>query len=468
MSSENLEPRFFGLSTLRGRLFAWNTLTILLLTITMLVGLREGVSYSVLREEDQLLREDADEVLLIVQRSTPPNWEHVQEVLNRKATGHAPRQWYCQIFTENNVLLVQTERVPEQLSLDLALLNTPITQDDFRITQQPFTVEHENIVIRVGSSLNGVRDDMNRITEVVLVAGFIILIIAPVGGYLLANRAIRPISKIIETTARLRPSQLSERLPLQQTNDELDQLSRTINGLLDRIADYLAHHRTLMANAAHELRSPLAAMRSTSEVALHHERTSDEYKEFLGSVIEECDRLGTLVQHLLLLAESDANRLERQSTPVELHRIVQRSVDMFEGVAESRGVTLLAEVTPVVVHGDAGYLRQVVMNLLDNAIKFAPGGQVRIALSTTGTDAIITVADTGKGIATDDLPKVFERFYRTEKARTRGEGGGSGLGLSICQALVAAHGGRIQIESRLGQGTVVQVNLPLPKVERSE
>lgn len=460
-SAKRNPQRFLGLSTLRGRLFAWNTLTIMLLMVTMLVGLRQGVSYSVLREEDQLLSEDAAEVQLFIQRTAAPHWEQIQEELNRKAIGHAPRQWFCQIVNDREQLMVETDNVPIWETMPTEY-DRPATHGDFRVIQHAFADQQNTLIIRVGSSLAGVQDDVNRITKVVLVVGGFLLVMAPLGGYILANRAVRPISEIIDTTARLRPSRLTERLPIHHTNDELDQLSSTINGFLDRIADYLGHHRELMANAAHELRSPLAAMRSMSEVALNRERSPDEYREYLGSVIEECERLGTLVQHLLLLAESDANRLERQQTPVELQPIIQRSVDMFEGVAESRGVTLLAELTPVTVHGDAGYLRQVVMNLLDNAIKFSPGGQVRIALTRTDHEAIITVADTGKGIAADDLPKVFERFYRTEKARTRGQGGGSGLGLSICQALVAAHGGHIGITSRYGQGTVVQVNLPLP------
>lgn len=461
MSSAKPKRWSFGLGTLRARLFAWNTVTILLLMLTMLVGLRQGVSYSVLREEDQLLGEDADEVQLLLQRTPKPIWEQVQEEIDRKAVGHAPRQWFCQIDRLDGTPIVRTNAIPDLSSLEPDRFDAPLTENGFRVTQHRVSLPDGSVVVRVGSSLEGVREDVNRITQVVLIAGGVLLLVAPLGGYWLANRAVQPISQIIETTAGLRPSRLTERLPIHETHDELDQLSHTINGLLDRIADYLAHHRELMANAAHELRSPLAAMRSSSEVALHRDRTPDEYKEFLGSVIDECERLGTLVQHLLLLAESDANRLERQQTPVELHTLVRRSVEMFEGVAETHQVALLSEIVPVVVPGDAGYLRQVVMNLLDNAIKFSPGGQVRVALSATTTEAILTVADTGQGISPDDLPKVFERFYRGEKARTRRQRGGSGLGLSICEALVVAHGGRICIESNLGRGTLVQVNLPL-------
>lgn len=462
MSSAKSKRLLFRMNTLRGRLFAWNTLTILLLMVTMLLGLREGVSYSVLREEDQQLREDADEVQLLVQRTAQPDWAQLQEAINRKALGHAPRQWFCQIFDDDGSLRLQSAELPLVPTLALDLLETPITDGAFRITQHQFTNGTSTLTIRVGSSLVNVQDDVNRVTRLVLVAGGVLLLLAPLGGYVLALQAIRPISRIIETTARLRPSRLTERLPLQHTGDELDQLSQTINGLLDRIADYLAQHRDLMANAAHELRSPLAAIRSSSEVALHRDRTSDEYKEFLGNVIDECSRLGTLVQHLLLLAESDANRLERQVTPVDLQHLIQRSVDMFEAVAEQQGVQLHMELTPVTLPGDAGYLRQVLMNLLDNAIKFTPGGTVRVSLATTATHAIIAIADTGKGIAAADVPRVFERFYRTERARTRGVGGGSGLGLSICQALVTAHGGHIRITSEVGRGTTVEVQLPLP------
>jgi heavy metal sensor kinase len=319
--------------------------------------------------------------------------------------------------------------------------------------------------IYIGATNDMVDEDVARMTRVMAVAGVMLLLLAPLGGYWLAGRVIRPLSNIIAKTGQLRPAKLDQRLPIRHTGDELDQLSLTINSLLDRIADYLAGHRELTANVAHELRSPLAAIMSSAEVALNQERTVEEYKELLGSVVEECGRLGTMVQQLLMLAESDAGRLTRADMPVQLDQLVNKAVDMFQGVAESRGIALKASVSEAVwVSGDAGQLRQVIFNLIDNAIKFTQKGEVRIEVSADANgNGSLKVIDTGVGIPPEHIPFIFDRFYRGDQSRTRLATGGSGLGLAICRALIAAHGGKISIKSDVGVGTDVRVNLPRAK-----
>jgi len=291
------------------------------------------------------------------------------------------------------------------------------------------------------------------------------LLLAPLGGYALAGRATRPIAKLISTAASLQPSKLDERLPIRGTGDELDQLSATINGMLDRIASYIERNRDFVANAAHELRSPLAAIRSTVEVALNRQRTPEEYATLLGDVVEECSRLAGLVSQLLLLAEGDAGRLSAGNQSVRLDKIVLESLDMFEGVAEAAGISIRGGDLPVVtVPGDEAHLRQVVRNLIDNAIKFTPSGQVQVSLGIAADRrrAWLRVRDSGIGIAADDLPRIFERFYRADKARTReSRPGGHGLGLAICQSIVTALGGEITVASQVGRGSTFTVWLPV-------
>ncbi len=464
MSSATVKPhpfRFFF--TLRARLSVWNTLVILLLAATMLVGLRQGLHYTLVREEDQLLREDIAEVRLIVARSEPPDWPRVREALGQKAVSHAPRKWFCEIVDGRGAVIVGTNRVagggrPAPGAGD----SVTETFGDYRICQEPAAVPGVgDVAIRVGATLDEVREDVARVTQLAMVAGLLLLLVAPVGGYLLARRATAPLAAIISTTARLRPSRLDERLAVRGTGDELDQLAEKINGFLDSIGDHLARHRDLVANAAHELRSPLAAIRSSAELALDRDRTAEDYKEFLGVVVDESSRLSTLVHQLLLLAESDANRLERKDEPVDLGRLVARCAEMFEGVAEARGITLTRDVAAAEVRGDGDHLRQVVLNLLDNAVKFTPGGRaIRVRVWRHAGEAILEVADTGDGIAAGDLPRVFERFFRADKGRARPRVGGSGLGLSICQAIIDAHGGNIRIDSTPGAGTTIWVHLP--------
>jgi len=295
------------------------------------------------------------------------------------------------------------------------------------------------------------------------VVAVLITLLAPLGGYWLSGRAIQPLAQIIQQTSNMKPGNIDERLPLRGSGDELDQLSLTINGLLDRIAAYLSQKRDYLANAAHELRSPLAAIRGLVEVALTSERSTPEYINLLNEVMEESTGLGVLVNQLLLLAEGDAGQLALNTQPIPLNQVVKKSMDMFEGVAESQGILLQApELAAVKVAGDESHLRQLINNLLDNAIKFTPsGGQVTVDLSRQDGQARLRVADTGSGIPPDELPRIFERFYRGDKSRQHaGDRRGTGLGLAICQAIVAGHHGTIRVESDPGKGSTFTVDLP--------
>jgi signal transduction histidine kinase len=199
-------------------------------------------------------------------------------------------------------------------------------------------------------------------------------------------------------------------------------------------------------------------------VALERNRSPAEYRELFGDLIEECTSLGHLINHLLLLAEGDAGLLHADGK-VRLDELVQRSVDMFQGIAEQRGVSLHAQTPqPITVRGNRVHLREVIHNLLDNALKFTPeGGSVSVELKAPpGSPRVeLSVRDTGEGIPPQDLPKVFERFYRVDKSRQRAQPtGGSGLGLSICQAIIHAYGGQLSLASTLGKGTTASVSLP--------
>jgi two-component system heavy metal sensor histidine kinase CusS len=252
--------------------------------------------------------------------------------------------------------------------------------------------------------------------------------------------------------------------------DELDRLAQTINGPLDRIAAYLQERRDFLANAAHELRTPLAAIHSSVEVALNNNRSREEYENLLVEIIDQGACLEKLVNQLLLISETemDAERLKSEFTFVPLDEVVARSVAMFRGVAESHDVSLEAHIhSNVHVFGSRHLLRQMVNNLIDNAVKYTPaGGHVWVDLVVRQAEhnagVRLCVADNGPGIAPSDVARVFERFYRADKSRSRmHETDGTGLGLSMCQAVVYAHAGTIACQSGLGEGTRMDVWLPL-------
>jgi signal transduction histidine kinase len=287
-------------------------------------------------------------------------------------------------------------------------------------------------------------------------------LLSPFGGYWLAGRATRPLAQMNAMAATLRPDKVDERMPTRETGDELDQFSRTINGLLDRIAEYINQNRQFVANAAHELRSPLTAIQSSVEVTLNSQRTVEEYQELLAEVVEQCSDLRILVNQLLLLAESTAESPAGHLEPVALDQLARRAIEMFRDAAEEQGVRLYADhLDEVTLPGQESRLRQVINNLIDNGIKFnRPGGEVVLSIRNRGTsdEVELQICDTGIGIPAEDLQHIFKRFYRGDKSRHRDHhSSGNGLGLSICEAIINAHGGRVQVTSTLGESTCFRV-----------
>lgn len=439
--------------------------------LVTLIAVREGVRTTLVSEIDTMLRADLREVALSIKELGFPASQELLEGIDRKARGHAPHGWYLRLMDANKQQIWASFNAPPKGQLPENLVDfTPITFEGNRVVQyhdrDPQHPERATFIVRVGLSLQFITQDMAKIDQWVFFAGAGVLFASPVCGYVLARAAVRPLANMMRTAERLRPQELDERLPIRGVDDELDQLSRTINRLLDRIGQFLEQRKDFLANAAHELRSPLAAIRSSIEVALNGDPATTDYSELLDELLDECRALETLINQLLLLSETDADRLKTHRETVPLHEVARRAAEMFAGVAEFRGQTLhWNEVEPANVVGNRHHLRQVLNNLLDNAIKFNPNaGEVRLALRVDQARerAILSVTDTGRGIPPEDLPHVFERFFRGDKARHReGPMGGTGLGLSICQAVIEAHGGRISIESTVGQGTVVTVELPL-------
>jgi signal transduction histidine kinase len=451
--------------TLRFQLTFWNTIAILVLVAATLWGVREGLRLTLLSDLDTALGEDVEEVRLAIKRFYP-SWDQIKDELNRKAQSHKERSWYVRIFTTGGELIYSSKDAPElHIPMNQVMKDGPYDRESFRLLQRHIAEAGvPKMVVRVGATRDAVDDDVWRLTEMILVALAFILVAAPLIGYWLAGRATRPLAVILQTTARLHPDNLSERLPLRGSGDELDRLSATMNGMLDRLAAHLEQQRVFVANAAHELRSPLAAMRTSVEVALERDRTPVEYRELLAELVEQCAALASLINHLLLLAEGDAGLLQADA-PVRLDQLASRAVDMFQGIADQRGVELRVKTTePVTVRGNTVHLREVIHNLIDNALKFTPpGGSVCAEVSAlpNAEQVELRVSDTGMGIVPEDLPRVFERFFLADKSRQRAQpSGGNGLGLSICQSIVNAYGGRIAITSEVGQGTTVTVSLP--------
>lgn len=457
-----------ALRTLRFRLAAWNAAIIILTAIVTLVGLRQGVRHALLRELDQVLGDDLREVISTVYDAPQGELQSIGEYLLRMAESHERHGWYVKLFdSTGRPVWASPEAQPDEPQLAITAGRSPESFEGYRVLDdaldQPFAGVH---YVRVGATLQFIHDDLARIDRLVVLAAGAVLITAPPCGYWLAARATRPVGEIIRLANRLRPSHLDERLTVRGTGDELDQLAQTINKLLDRIATYLDTKRDFLANAAHELRTPLAAIRSSVEVAMDANCSTADYEELLVDVIDECASLETLVNQLLLLVETEAELPATKFEAVALDELTEKAIDMFTGVAEVRGIGLTTgPLESVHVLGNRDHLRQLINNLIDNAVKYTPpNGDISISLKNDADipEARLEVVNSGPGITEGEQRLIFQRFYRAESSRTCGSrASGTGLGLSICQSIVHNHGGSIECSSDPSRGTVFTVHLPL-------
>lgn len=286
-----------------------------------------------------------------------------------------------------------------------------------------------------------------------------VLLLSGLAGHWLARTSLRPIAEIAETARRISGSRLDEHLPRSGTGDELDQLAATLNDAFTRLRESLERTRGFAGDAAHELRTPLAALRSQIEVTLEKARSGEEYRAVLAGLQAEVERLAASVHAMLRLARSEAGLDPGRRVAVPLHELLREVAAFFEPVAEEHGVTLEVGTLPALtVPGDPEWLHQLFANLLHNAIRYTPpGGQVMLSVEADGSEARVAVRDTGPGIPVEEQARAFERFHRVD---ARPERPGTGLGLPIAREIARAHGGGIELASVPGAGCTFTVRLP--------
>ena len=318
-------------------------------------------------------------------------------------------------------------------------------------------------MVQVGMSLKNMHETRRSFLIITLVTLPIALLLAGGGGWLLARRALKPVDNMTEAADRISAEALSDRLEETGAGDELDHLAKTLNSMLSRLDSAFSQIRRFSADASHELQTPLTILKGELEVALRSERTPEEYRRILNSALEEIDRIAHLVEGLLLLSRADAGVLRMDRKPVDLSQLVKDIHDRAKILADTRGVILrLDQVEPASMPGDYERLGRLLLNLVENGIKYTrTGGQVALSLKKEQKEVLIKITDTGIGIPPDEQAQIFQPFYRTNEARAQGQGG-VGLGLSIAGSIAEAHGGRIEVESTPGQRTVFTVFLPIP------
>lgn len=340
--------------------------------------------------------------------------------------------------------------------------NARISDQTFAITTAPI-FDGDTIVGALQTGLSrGDNDEILRMLWVALVISApLVLALAAVGGYLLAGRALRPVATITSQAARIGAADLHARLNLDLPDDELGRLAQTFDAMLARIEDAFERQRRFTGDAAHELRTPLSLMRSQVDLALARPRTIAQHREALHELDADLERLTRLVGTLLTLARSDTGHLTLDLTRFDIAETIGVILDQYAPVASEAGISLSADTASTPVEGDHDLLVQVLVNLVDNAFAHTlTGGAITIGSRAQSDGAHLWVADTGEGIPSNLQERVFDRFFRIDEGRSRARGG-VGLGLSICRAIVAAHGGAIDLASQPGHGTRIEFTLPL-------
>jgi heavy metal sensor kinase len=290
----------------------------------------------------------------------------------------------------------------------------------------------------------------------------LVVAVAIAGGYVVMRRALAPVGAITRTAEQITSRNLSERLPEARTGDELEALSIALNRMIARIEHSFRHVNRFSADASHELRTPLTVLRGELEAIAQRPDLPLDLRETIGSTLEETERLSKIVESLLAISRLDAGEALMTRERFDLTELVTDTADQMRLLAEDKQISLKCTVAgSVEVEGDKGRVKQVLVNLVDNAIKYTgEGGKVEISVSPNTGDAVLEVADSGIGIPSEAIAHVFERFYRVDKARSR-QMGGAGLGLSIVKSICTAHQGRVSVESTEGKGSRFTVELPL-------
>lgn len=291
-------------------------------------------------------------------------------------------------------------------------------------------------------------------------AGAGVLLFGLAGGWWLASRAIRPIEEISATAQKIAAGDLSHRINAADADSELGRLAQVLNSTFARLESAFAHQARFTSDASHELRTPVSVILTQTQTALSRPRSDAEYREALEACRRAAQRMRNLTESLLELARLDAGQEPLRTETVDLSRVAQECVDLIQPLAAERQVQLSCELAPAKCVGDAERIGQVVTNLVSNAIQFnRPAGQVRVATRTENGAVLLSVSDTGQGIPAEDLPHIFERFYRVDQSRSRAQGR-TGLGLAISKAIAEAHSGSIEVTSQLGTGSTFVFKLP--------
>jgi len=317
--------------------------------------------------------------------------------------------------------------------------------------------------VQIAAPMDDFYDAVNRFGLLLLFSVPILLLVASAGGYWLSRKAVAPVGEIARAAQSISEHELSKRLPVPQTGDELQSLSETLNEMFGRLESAFKRVTQFTADASHELRTPVALMRTRTEVALRKPRSEGQYRETIVRIHQELERTSALIENLMTLARADSGSEPLQVAPTNLSDILFEISEPARLLAEGKSIQYdqrLPE-TALWVSGNVPSLRRLFLILIDNAVKYTlREGRISVVLEASDGAAVTEIRDSGVGIPPTDLPHIFERFYRADESRSR-ESGGTGLGLSIAKWIAEAHHGSISVVSKVGEGSIFRVQIPL-------
>ncbi len=450
-----------------------------------LVFLATASLYVVLRTEleksTDLFLADKLHVVRTLLRERPDDWDALREEIELESAARRYERFYIRLLDEHATPLLMTPRMAEQLDLSLLASQTESRPDhpfSMKGTRgQSFWVASalaevgspptRTDTIEIAIDISQQEALLARYRRWFLATLLVSFAIFPLIGYQVARHGIRPVEEIATTAQHISSTNLHERILPEGYPFELASLAHTFNKMLDRLEESFERISRFSADIAHDLRTPVNNIRGEAEVALVRARTADEYRDVLGSCLEEAVRLSNLISDLLFLARAESPLTHLRRERVNVAQLLDGVRDYYQASAEDAGISITAAAgaEPVIAELDRALVQRAVSNLVSNAVAHTPSGGSIVLATTLGTCAAastvrIEVSDTGEGIPPEALPKVFDRFYRVDTSRSQASGG-TGLGLAIVQSIMLLHGGNVEISSKVGQGTRVTLRIPV-------
>ena len=454
---------------LRARITAWYFAVLVVAFVSFAWIGDFGFQRSIETTVNDASRASLESIQSVLVRTAPKGSQEVKEELNKLAGLWADAA-LLEVSDAGGKTIFQSPPfqkayppLPPVAKAELTFFTTNLESLQYRIAMRAVEANGQTFRIRAAIPTEPFDQALDRFRLILKETLPFLVILASLAGYWLSGRALAPVGEIIKTARDIGVQNLSGRLAVPAANDELRRLSNTLNDMLGRIESAVIRIKQFTADASHDLRTPVALIRASAELALRRSRTEDEYRDALSRILTSAEETTHLIENLLALARTDAGATDLHFKDIDLVPHLEKIAREGGILTTAKGIQFLKELPagPVQISADPAAIERLFSIVLENAVKYTPsGGRIEMVLSNGAGGARIEIRDTGIGIDSKDLPHIFERFYRADEARSR-ESGGSGLGLAIAHWIVEVHGGSIEAQSARGNGSVFRISLPV-------